>query len=484
MAGILPSDPRPWPERRDAGLGNATMRTTIGVVTRRFSSGQRRVFHEYAEAEQARQVAVQAKRRAVRHMDQLIPKVRAKIESHGGQTYMAQDAREAVRLLVEIAQAHDVQTAIKTKSMLSEEIALNRGLEKAGITVVETDLGEYIIQRAHESPSHILAPAAHKNRTQIKHLLDDDARSVEMETPHSEEPADLTRFARSRLRREFLSADMGITGGNFLVAETGTLVLITNEGNADMVTSLPPVLVSIVGVEKVVETWDDLTYLIQQPAMNGIGQRLSSYTTLISGPRQPGMAEGAAEWHVVLVDNGRSSLQGTPFEDVLSCIRCGACLNVCPVFRQVGGHAYGGVYAGPIGIVETPLLTDLQVLPELPSVACTVCHACGEACPMDIDLPGHVLRLRKAKVARCIDHRSARWSYRLWSQVWSTSARYRRSLRLARIAQKLYLKNGQLKNAPGLAQGWFQSRDMPPIAPEMFHEWWQRTRGNAHGQQK
>ncbi len=477
MAGILPSDARPWAERRDAGLSDTTMRNTIGVVARRLSSGQRRVFRGYGEAEQARQFAVRAKRRAIQSLDQLIPQVRAKIESHGGRTYLAADAHQAVRLVAEIATANNVRVAIKTKSMLSEEIELNRGLGKAGITVVETDLGEYIIQRAHETPSHILAPAAHKNRSQIKSLLDEDARQAGMDTPQSEDPADLTRFARWRLRREFLSADMGITGGNFLVAETGTVVLITNEGNADMVTSLPPLLISIVGVEKVVETWDDLTYLIQQPALNGIGQRLSSYTTFISGPRQEGMAEGPATWHVVLVDNGRTQIQGTPFEDVLSCIRCGACLNVCPVFRQVGGHAYGGVYSGPIGVVETPLLTDFHVLPELPSVACTVCHACGEACPMEIDLPGHILRLRKEKVARRLDQSSVRWSYRVWSRTWSTSAGYRRSLRLGRIAQKLYLKQGKLKNAPGLPQGWFKSRDMPPIAAETFHEWWQRTRG-------
>lgn len=476
MAGILPADPTPWPTRRDVGLSDVTMRRTIGIVTKRFSMGQHEVFRGYPEGTQARQAAVTVKRQAIRDLENLWPRFRKNVEAHGGQTYFARDALEAVAIVANIVQSHHVQRVIKTKSMLTEELQLNRALQDRGVSVVETDLGEYIIQRAQETPSHILAPAAHKNRDQIATLFRDDAGDRGIAPPQSNDAQSLTLYARQRLREEFLQADMGITGGNFAVAETGTVVLITNEGNADMVTTLPQILVSVVGIEKIVDTWENLGVLIQQPAMNGIGQRLSSYTTFVSGPRQESMVEGPAEWHVVIVDNGRHLLRDTEFEDVLSCIRCGACLNVCPVFRQVGGHAYGSVYSGPIGIVETPLLTDWSILPELPTVACTVCHACGEACPMEIDLPHHIIQLRQEKVRRRFVAASVTRSYRWWAQLWSTAGGYRRSLRWARWGQRLYQRQGTLRSAPGIARGWFMSRNMPPVAAQTFHEWWGKHR--------
>lgn len=478
MTGHLPADPQPWPIRRDKGLQNATMRHTLGLVTRRFQLGQRRVFADYPEAEVARRRAVSAKRAAVQDMDNLLAAFREAVEAHGGVTHLAASRDQAVAIVGDIAQKAQVRRVVKSKSMVTEELQLNQELAQAGLEVVETDLGEYIIQRAGEAPSHILAPAAHKNRQEVEELFDRDADEAHIGRPQGDDAVVLTRYARRRLRQTFLMADMGITGGNFLVAETGTVVLITNEGNADLVVSLPRVLVSIVGIEKIVKDWEALTDVIQQPAMNGIGQRLSSYTTLISGPGASA-AEGAQEWHVVLLDNGRSSLRGTRYEDVLSCIRCGACLNACPVFRQVGGHAYGSVYSGPIGIVETPLLTNLTVLPELPSVACTLCHACGEVCPMDIDLPGHIVSLRREKVQRGMGESTVRATYRWWGRFWATGGGYRRSVRMARWGQRLYVRDGLLRSAPGLPKGWFRTRNMPPVASETFHEWWARTRG-AH----
>jgi L-lactate dehydrogenase complex protein LldF len=450
------------------------LRQTIGIVTRRLSAGKQSVFAEYPGAEVTRQAAIRAKRQAVRQLDSLIPLLRQRIEGNGGHTYLAEQAADAVSIVAQIAVDRNVRKVIKTKSMLTEELQLNEGLHRVGVAVVESDLGEYIIQLAREAPAHILAPAAHKGRSQIRALFDEAADQSDMARPDNDNAEQLTKFARNRLRREFLEADMGITGGNFLVAETGTLVLITNEGNADLVTSVPPILVSVVGIEKLVATWEDLGHLIQQPAMHGIGQRLSSYTTMLSAPCRDELGEGPQEWHVVLVDNGRSSIRGSAFEDVLSCIRCGACLNVCPVFRQVGGHAYGTVYSGPIGVVETPLLSNFQVGADLPTAACTVCHACAEACPMDIDLSHHILRLRQEKVRRRLDAPSVRLTYRIWSGMWHTSAGYQRSLRLARISQKIFVRRGVLKGGPGLLKGWFTSRDMPPIADVTFHELWRQ----------
>lgn len=474
MAGQLPYDHRPWALRRTLALHDHTMRNTIGFVTRRFTVAKREAYRQHPELETARLVAVQEKRQAIRDLPELLATLRARIEEHGGQTYLAANAHDAVHRVLNIAHHEQVRLVIKSKSMVTEEIELNRALEQAGILVRETDLGEYIIQLAHEKPSHILAPAAHRNRHQIDELFEHDAAQQGVMPPRSDDIQDLTAYARQRLRQEFLAADMGVTGGNFLVAETGTLVLITNEGNADMVTTLPRILVSIVGVEKVIRDWASLIHLIQQPAMSGIGRHLSSYTTLVHGPKQAGSADGPMQWHVILVDNGRMALRDTAFEDVLSCIRCGACLNVCPVFREVGGHAYGSVYPGPIGIVETPLLTDFAMLPELPSSLCTLCHACQEACPMEINLPKHIVDLRRIKVKRKMTPGMWDWTMKTWARFWSTPGGYRRSVRIARLATRLSGQHQSLHAAPGVFAGWFETRDMPAVADQTFHEWWQK----------
>ncbi|MBX5467795.1 MAG: lactate utilization protein [Firmicutes bacterium] len=472
MTGTLPQDPRPWPTRREAALKNATMRRTVGEVTRRLAEGRRRALADYPEGQVKLQRAQVAKRQAVARWQTLWSELQAAVTAHGGTPHFAATAAEAVALVRQIARQYAVRRVIKSKSMVTEELELTQALAQDGIVVLETDLGEYIIQLAGEKPSHILGPAIHRNRAQIAELFREDAAQHGLLPPSSDAYEALTEYARRRLREEFLAADMGITGGNFLVAETGTLVLITNEGNADMTTTLPRVLVSVVGLEKLVATWDDLLDIVQQPALSGVGRRLSTYTTLVHGPRGPGVAEGPEAWHLILLDNGRSALHGTPYEEVLTCLRCAACLNVCPVFRQVGGHAYGSVYSGPIGIVETPLLTDFRILPELPSALCTVCHACAEACPMAIDLPAHIIRLRQEKVRRKLVPTAHRWSIRQWAAQWRTPAGYRRTIRWARLAQRWYRRGDRLEGAPGMAAGWFQSRSMPPVASPTFREWW------------
>ncbi len=474
-------DRRPWPERRNAALANMTLRETLGITTRRFHVNRQKVYEGFPEGEAARQRAVADKRAAIRHSEELIEVFSHAVRNNGGEVHRAGRAEDAVAIVTDIARSANVRLVVKTKSMTTEEIELNKGLMQVGIQVLETDLGEYIIQRANEPPSHILAPAAHKNRQDVLQLFRRDADESHEQEPGGDDAQELTRYARRRLRKEFLRADMGVTGGNFLVAETGTLVLITNEGNADLVTTLPPLLVSVVGIEKVITDWNALGNIIQQPAMNGVGQRLSSYTTFITGPTGAQSSEGPRSWHVVLLDNGRSAIRNTPYEDVLSCIRCGACLNACPVFRQIGGAAYGTVYSGPIGIVEVPLLTNFSVLSELPSVGCTVCHACAEVCPMDIQLPAHILSLRHEKVRRSMVPAATRQTYRLWAKLWSTPGGYRNSIRLARWGQRFYVRKGLLRSAPGLMGGWFESRNMPPVAHETFHEWWQRHRiGGDH----
>ena len=257
---------------------------------------------------------------------------------------------------------------------------------------------------------------------------------------------------------------MGISGGNFLVAETGTLVLITNEGNGRMTTSLPRVHIAVVGIDKIVATWADLADLLQQPALSGTGQRLSTYTTFITGPRRGGELDGPEEFHLVLLDNGRHELLGTEFADVLACIRCGACLNVCPVFRTIGGQAYGSMYSGPIGVVLTPLLGGLERAPELPKSACALCYACADACPMEIDLPRYILALRRTEVERGMEPWTDRLTFELWGRFWANPAGFRFTGRIARLGQRVYVRDGRLKGAPGLVGGWTATRNAPPLA--------------------
>jgi L-lactate dehydrogenase complex protein LldF len=476
MAGTLPKDPRPWHARRDAALANPVLRKNVREVTRRLSAARVQAYREYPPAEAMRVAARDAKRRAVAEMDRLLETFRREIEGRGAVVVQADGAEEVARYIIAVAARRGARRIVKSKSMVTEELDLNHHLEAAGLTVRETDLGEYIIQLRHEHPSHILVPAAHRNRAEIRETFARAAEQSGTMPPASDEVGALTAFARERLREDFLAADIGMTGANFLVAETGTVVLVTNEGNADMVTSLPPVHIVVAGVEKLVADWEDLCHLIQQPAMSGIGQRLSAYTTLISGPRAPEHVEGPEELHVILVDNGRRRIRGTSYEDVLTCIRCGACYNVCPVYRQVGGHAYGTTYGGPIGAVETPLLAGLTFLPELPKAACTLCNACVEACPMDIALPEHFVELRRDMATARMEPATVRLTYRVWGASWSTPAGYRRFVRWARRGQRVLVRRGRMVRGFGLLKGWFTTRDMPPVASETFQEWWARRR--------
>jgi L-lactate dehydrogenase complex protein LldF len=477
MAGRLPRDPEPWPRRRDQALANGVLRKNLAEVTRRLARARLVAYGEYPEGEQRRLRAREAKRHAIHHLDATLARLTDAFGRRGVQVARAQGPADVARYVLDVAARRGATRVVKSKSMVTEELELNGALMAQGLSVRETDLGEYIIQLLDERPSHILIPAAHRNRAQIRDTFEQEARRAGVPAPASDAVGDLTGFAHDRLREEFLAADIGITGANFLVAETGTVVLVTNEGNADMVSSLPPVHIVVAGIEKVVAEWTDLIDIIQQPALSGIGQRLSAYTTLISGPREPGQLEGPEELHVILVDNGRRSLLGTPYEDVLSCVRCGACYNVCPVYRQVGGHAYGTVYGGPIGAVETPLLAGLRFMPELPQSLCTLCNACVEACPMDIALPHHFISLRRDLVAAGSEPAAKRLTYAVWGRLWSDPRRYRSFVRWARRGQRVAVRQGKLVAGPGLLRGWFLTRDMPPIAHQTFHEWWDQHRG-------
>jgi L-lactate dehydrogenase complex protein LldF len=355
---------------------------------------------------------------------------------------------------------------VKSKSMVTEEIDLNQALEDAGCQVTETDLGEWIIQLAAEHPSHILVPAVHRDRYQIAEVFDRRAGRP----GGSADPEVLTAFARQALRGRFLEADLGITGVNFAVAETGSLVLVTNEGNGRLVSALPRVHIAVMGAERVLRTWDQLDLMLNLLARSGTGQPLSAYTSITTGPRRPGEVDGPDELHLVIVDNGRSGMAGTEMAEMLNCIRCGACLNVCPVYRQTGGHAYGWVYPGPMGAVLTPLLAARSpddVHAAEASGASTLCGACMEACPVEIPLQDLLLGLRRRKAAHASTRDRLVW--RAWAAAWRRAGPYEGGNRLAVRSRRLL---PLVRHLPA-GRRWVDGRTLPTLPARTFTERWE-----------
>src|SRR4051812_34927751 len=360
------------------------------------------------EFETVRDAGAAIRDRVLERLDAWIERFEAEATRRGATVLFARDGAEAAALVIDIAKRHGSTKAIKSKSMLSEEADLNRALAAAGVEPVETDLGEYICQIADEPPSHIIAPAMHKTRAEITDLFAERHR-----TPPLQEAEQLTREAREILRTHFLSADLGISGGNFLVAETGSLALVTNEGNGRMVTTLPPVHIAVTGIEKVIPTLEDLSTLMRLLPRSATGQHISNYFSVLTGIAQQG-EEGPRHLYFVLVDNGRTRLLGGEMQDMLRCIRCGACMNHCPVYQTVGGHAYGWVYPGPMGSVLTPVFNGLEQAPDLPQAA-TLCGACHVVCPVKIPLPALLRTLREKQVEQRLRPRFEMFALRLWA---------------------------------------------------------------------
>ena len=374
-------------------------------------------------------------------------------QAAGTQVHWARDGAEARAIVLDIARKNGTELVAKGKSMVTEEIHLNAALEAAGIIPIETDLGEYIIQLANEMPSHIIAPAIHKTKEQVAQLMGEEAGRP-LATDDIE---GMTAVARQLLRQKFLSAGMGITGGNILVAETGSLVLVENEGNGRMVTSVPRIHVALVGIEKLAATWDDAAVWLSLLARSATGQPLSIYTNIITGPRRADDADGPQEVHIILVDNNRSKQVGTKYEEVLQCLRCGACLNACPVYRKAGGHAYGSPYSGPIGAVVSPLLFGLEEYEALPH-ASTLCGACLEVCPVRIDLPRMLLELRADEVERKL---VPAWE-RLAERTVAFGFRHEKLMRLGANMGR-FIPVGDVR---------VNGRKLPQLAPRSFRQMW------------
>jgi L-lactate dehydrogenase complex protein LldF len=404
------------------------------------------------------------------NLDRYLEQMADAVEERGGKVFFAREGEDVVRYVADLARRRYAKVITKSKSMATEEIELNRRLEEdyadLGLEIVETDLGEWIAQLADDHPSHIVGPILHMNRGQVADVLSGVAG--ERLPPNVE---DLARFARKRLREKFLTADIGMTGANFGVAETGTVVTVTNEGNARLVTSVPPVHVVVMGIEKLIPRFTDLSVFVQLLARSSTGQKITVYTNFITGPRGEGELDGAEEMHLILLDNGRSELLGTEFEEALYCIRCGACLNVCPVYRQTGGHAYGSTYSGPIGAVITPLLKGDEEARDLPH-ASSLCGACSEACPVGIPLHDLLLKLRNRQVEEGLASRPQRAAFKVFESTMRRPALYKISGKAGRAAQKPLLRDGSVRPVSGPMSGWTGSRDLPPLAKKSFRELW------------
>jgi L-lactate dehydrogenase complex protein LldF len=399
------------------------------------------------------------------NLAQYLEEFERKAQAAGSQVHWARDSAEACQIITGICEERGVRLVTKTKSMATEEISLNRSLSEKGITPVETDLGEWIIQLAGEAPYHIIAPAIHKTKDQVAELFSQEAGQP---LPGDDIPR-LTAEARKMLREKFLAAGLGVTGANIGVAESGSIVLVTNEGNAEMVTGLPPLHVVVMGIEKIAPTWDDAAAWLALLARSATGQPLSVYTTVITGPAKPEDADGPDEVHIILLDNGRGQLVGDEYEEVLQCIRCGACLNICPVYREAGGHAYGSPYSGPIGAVISPLLFGLEDYSALPQ-ASSLCGACLDVCPVRIDLPRMLLALRKVEV----EDKLIPWPERILENSAAFVLRHQHltewTSRLLRILQRPVQRQGSLKLPDRLNPT--GKRDLPSLANKPFREIW------------
>ncbi|MBM3944706.1 MAG: iron-sulfur cluster-binding protein, partial [SAR202 cluster bacterium] len=424
------------------------------------------------------------KNHTVENLDYYLELIEENVTRAGGKVFFADDAAAANKYVVDLAKARGVKTVIKSKSMVSEEMGLNHHFENAGIESVETDLGEYIIQLAGETPFHIVAPAIHKSRQDVSELFHEKLGAA-----RSEDITELGREARRQLRQKFIQADMGITGANFIVAETGTVVLVTNEGNGRMSTSMPKLHVAITGMEKVVPSMDDLGTFLRLLIRSGTGQRLTSYVTAVTGPRRAGEVAGPEEFHLVIVDNGRSKLLANPeLRESLNCIRCGACLNACPVYRKVGGHAYGWVYPGPIGAIVSPVLTGIGDAKNLP-YASSLCGACREACPVRINIPRMLLVLRRELTEGATyptEKRAAmseRIAFRLWRIGFQNPALLRLGAAFAKVAQMPFVRNGRIRSAPFMS-GWTRYRTLPALPGTSFRDRWKRLRNEDGNKDK
>ena len=472
---------RPFPAAARDALGNSRLRRNLSNATGIIRGKRANVVGEVADWEELREAGAAIKASALARLPALLEQLEEQVTARGGVVHWARDADEANRIVVDLARAKDATEVVKVKSMATQEIALNEALEAAGITPIETDLAELIVQLAHDKPSHILVPAIHRGRAEIREIFLKRMPGLDPDLL-TDEPAQLAAAARAYLREAFLRAKVAVSGANFGVAETGTLTVVESEGNGRMCLTLPETLITVMGIEKVLPTWRDLEVFLQLLPRSSTGERMNPYTSTWTGIT-PG--DGPQEFHLVLLDNGRTRVLADPDgRSALHCIRCSACLNVCPVYERTGGHAYGSVYPGPIGAILSPQLTGMTGDSPNDSLpyASSLCGACEEVCPVKIPIPAQLVRLRAEHTeAHADSHRipsPEAASMRAAAWIMKDAKRFARAGRSARLSRRGMRRGRPAIPLPPPLSGWVASRDVPDLPDETFREWWARTRGD------
>jgi L-lactate dehydrogenase complex protein LldF len=468
-------NPKPYQEAARSALENPQLRRNLGKATTAIREKRLRVVAELPDWQALRDSGAAIKKDVMQRLPELLLQLEASVQKAGGQVHWAADALEANAIVSSLVKRHNTKEVIKIKSLTTDEIGLNDALELHGIQAIETDLAELIVQLAHDHPSHILVPAIHKNRAEIRELF---LKSFHI-SPNdlSDDPKDLAKAARRYLRQKFLETPVAISGANFAIAETGTVGVVESEGNGRMCLTLPNVLISIMGIEKVLPQIRDLEVMLQLLPRSSTAERMNPYTSLWTGVHDN---DGPKEFHLVLLDNGRTQvLSDEVGRQTLHCIRCSACLNVCPVYERAGGHAYGSVYPGPIGAILTPQLNNLETehTQSLP-FASSLCGACYEVCPVKINIPEILVYLRGQVTEKKTGLTLEATALKSMAWVFADQNRYELAQKAARVAQIPLVKNNKISSLPSLMAAWTNSRDLPSVPKQAFRDWW-RTRGQS-----
>lgn len=470
--------PEKYKENASKNIADPVLQKALSGLQERLGPATENLYNSLPEGHKMRTEAHQFRRKAIDNLDVLLSTLADKVRGHGGIVHFAKTAEEAVEICKKIALDNDVKTVVKGKSMVTEEVGLNLALEKEGIEVYETDLGEYILQLSGEAPTHIVAPAIHKTRREVAELF-----TEKLGTPYTEDPPILTRYARKALREKFLKADMGISGCNLACAETGHIVTVSNEGNIRMSTTLPKIHVAFMGMERIVANLEEQQSILRLMSMGAAAQEIGGYVSYVGGPAEVDHSDGPQEFHLIIIDNGRSKILADPeFREMLCCIRCGACLNVCPVYGKIGGQAYGSPYCGPVGAVVTPLLFGINNSADL-CAGETLCGACKQACPLEINLPRMLLALRSKLSEGDPDwdvqpkSKGENLIFAGWQRFNSNRKVYDLLLGLMRVLQHLLpAKQGMISRLPWPLSGWTANRNMKKLAPKTFMQQWREKK--------
>ncbi|GAB1668712.1 LutB/LldF family L-lactate oxidation iron-sulfur protein [Mannheimia haemolytica] len=461
----LQTNTLPFKQRVEQQVNNEIVRKALVKAQETIGANRQRMVDELGNWEEWRDDAKAIRNHVLANLDAYLYQLSEKVTQNGGHVFFAETAEEATDYIKNVAKAKNAKKIVKSKSMVTEEIGMNHVLEAEGIKVVETDLGEYLLQIVGDKPSHIVVPAIHKDRHRIRQEMHDVLGYQGSETPE-----EMTAFVRQKIREDFLEADIGISGCNFAVPETGSVCLVTNEGNLRMATTVPKTHIAVMGMERIAPTFKEVDVLITMLARSAVGAKLTAYNTWLTGPRLEGETDGPEEFHLVIVDNGRSKILESEFQEVLRCIRCGACLNTCPAYRQIGGHGYGSIYPGPIGSVISPLLGGYEEFKELP-YACSLCTACNSVCPVKIPLAQLILKHREKIADAGLTPMTERLSIFGFNFANSHPTLWKVGVKVgAKVASKL-IKNGKAPVNFGALGEWTKARDLPTAEGESFREW-------------